>query len=135
MRQTFNKEFKKCTLIWFFVHMYCKPVLSTPVLQTGFVYTYTANWFCVHMYCKHTDIISERFCCQAPTQLPVELEPCPVGACYQCRRPSTQFCLFKEDLPRLYLAGVSHMEGVHRGVMPKKRNRHTGKLTASSLSR
>ena len=41
-----------CTVNWFYVHLYCKLVLCTPVLQICFVYTCTANLFCVHMYCK-----------------------------------------------------------------------------------
>ena len=46
------------TLAWFepigllFQELCCKLVWCTPVLETGFVYTYTINWFCVHVYFK-----------------------------------------------------------------------------------
>ena len=35
-----------------FQKLCCKLVWCTPVLETGFVYTYTVNWFCVHVYFK-----------------------------------------------------------------------------------
>ena len=46
-----------CTVNWFYVYMYCKLVLCTSVLKTGFAFAYTCtvNWFCVHLYCRHTD--------------------------------------------------------------------------------
>ena len=52
MRQTFNKEFEMCTLIWFCVYMYYKLVCVKLQCKLVFKYSYTVNWFCVHLYCK-----------------------------------------------------------------------------------